>query len=182
MEEQNSESKESKHAGGSSPDDHLRELRPVEYVRTINGYLLKGNLRSAFTVAQHAAVIHPEEPVILSYYGSLQALVDKKYRSGVDNCTKAIVLLTKRRGIDKEALYPVLYLNLGRAYIAAGKKPNAVSAFNQGLRYDSGHAGLRKELAKLGTRKKPHISFLDRSNPINKIIGKALHKKKNKPG
>lgn len=168
-----------KSAGESLQDDQLKELRPAEYVRTINGYLMKGNQRSAFTVAQRAAVIYPEEPILLSYYGSLQALVDKKYRSGTENCTKAIVLLSKHRAVGKDMLYPVLYLNLGRAYVASGKKKNAVIAFNQGLKFDPEHSALRKEVEKLGTRKKPHVSFLDRSNILNKVIGKALHKKKN---
>ena len=131
-------------------------------------------------MAQRAAVIYPEEPILLSYYGSLQALVDRKYRSGTDNCTKAIALLSKHRGVGKDMLYPVLYLNLGRAYVAAGKKTNAVIAFRQGLKYDHEHTALRNEVEKLGTRKKPHVSFLDRSNIINKVIGKALHKKKSK--
>lgn len=182
MEEQNSEQHARKGAGDSLQDDQLKELRPAEYVRTINGYLLKGNQRSAFTVAQRAVVIYPEEPILLSYYGSLQALVDRKYRSGTENCAKAIALLARHHSVGKEILYPVLYLNLGRAYVAAGKKKNAVVAFNQGLKFDPEHAALRKEVEKLGTRKKPHLSFLDRANVINKFIGKTLHKKKSRLG
>jgi Tfp pilus assembly protein PilF len=77
-------------------------------------------------------------------------------------------------------VFPVLYLNLGKAYVAAGKKKNAVTAFNQGLHYDPQHAAIRKELKKLGARKKPPVSFLDRSNPINKYLGKVLNPKKQK--
>jgi hypothetical protein len=164
-----------------SPDQAVRELRPIEYIRTVNGYLLKGNQKSAYTVIQRARVMCPDDPFVLSFYGSLQAIVDKKHRSGVDNCTKAIAIVQKSAGtVGREMLFPVLYLNLGKAYVAAGRKKNAVTAFNQGLHYDPEHAAIRKELNKLGERKKPRVSFLDRSNPINVYIGKILNPKKKK--
>jgi hypothetical protein len=78
-------------------------------------------------------------------------------------------------------LYPVFYLNLGRAYLAAGKKKDAIDAFRKGLQYDNGNSDLRKELRGLGMRKKPPVPFLDRSNPINKYIGMILQKAKNEP-
>ncbi|MFA5073326.1 MAG: hypothetical protein WC539_05455 [Nitrospirota bacterium] len=165
---------------GHSLNDHIRDLKPIEYIRTINGYLLKADRRSAYAVAQQAMILYPDEPFILSLYGSLQAVLDKKYRSGVDNCTKALSLLKRKKGTGKEMLYPVLYLNLGRAYSAAGKKRNALTAFKQGLVYDHEHAGLLKEVKKMGTRKTPPLSFLDRSNPVNKLLGKMLGKKKPK--
>ena len=173
---------------GNSLDDQVKALRPIEYIRTVNAYLLKGNKRSAYAVVQRAFVMHPEDTFILSYYGFLQAVVDKKYRSGVDNCTKAIAMLKRKTSPGKEILYPLLYLNLGRAYMAAGKKKHAVVAFNQGLHHDAEYSAIRKELQKLGMRKRLAISFLDRSNPVNKYLGKVLNRKsaqkkqQNKPG
>ncbi len=123
----------------------------------------------------------PEDPLILSYYGCLQAIVDKKYRSGVDTCKKAITLLKKAETFGEELLYPVFYLNLGRAYVAAGKKKDAIESFNKGLEYDNSNRELLKELRSLGMRKKPLVPFLDRSNPINKYIGMILHMKEKKP-
>ncbi len=161
-------------------DEQVREMKPVEYIRTVNAYLLKGKHKSAYAVIQRAVVMCPDDPFILSFYGSLQASVDKKHRSGVDNCTKAISMVQKNAGVvGKELLFPVLYLNLGKAYVAAGKKKNAVTAFSQGLRYDPQHTAINKELKKLGTRKRPVVSFLDRSNPVNKYLGKALNRSKN---
>jgi len=161
----------------NTPKEQEKALRPVEYIRIMNGYLMKGNKRSAYAVIQRALVMHPEDIFVLSYYGYLQAIMDKKYRSGVDNCTKAIVQLKKTASPSKEILYPLLYLNLGRAYLAAGKKKNAVVAFNQGLYHDPEYAAIQKELQKLGKRKRPAVSFLDRSNPVNKYLGKVLKKK-----
>ena len=54
------------------------------------------------------------------------------------------------------------------------KKKEAISAFQKGLKHDPEHIDLLEELMKLGTRKKPPISLLDRSNPINKYIGLLL--------
>jgi hypothetical protein len=72
----------------------------------------------------------------------------------------------------------VFYLNLGKAYLAAGKKKDAINAFNKGLQHDKSNSDLRKELRGLGMRKKPPVSFLDRANPINKCIGMILQKTK----
>jgi len=162
-----------------SYDEAIRELKPIEYIRTVNGYLMKGNYKSAYAVIQRAFVMCPDDPFVISFYGSLQAIVDRKHRSGVDNCTKAIAMVQKSAGtMGKEMLFPVLYLNLGRAYIAAGRKKNAVIAFNQGLHYDPRHAAITKELRKLGMREKPLVSFLGRSNPVNKYLGKVLNRKR----
>ncbi len=157
------------------------ETRPADYLRTAKAHLRSGNQKSAFSLLQQAAVRFPEDPLILSYFGLLQALVDKKYRSGVENCRKAITLLMREASFGEEVLYPVFYLNLGRAYLAAGKKKDAVEAFQKGLKYDNGNSDLLKELRGLGVRKRPPVSFLDRSNPFNKYIGLILRAGKKEP-
>jgi len=107
--------------------------------------------------------------------------VDKKYRSGVESCKRALALFEDKGSSGEHVLYPVLYLNLGRSYLAAGKKKDAINAFNKGLQHDKGNSDLRKELRGLGMRKKPPVSFLDRANPINKYIGMVLQKTKKEP-
>jgi tetratricopeptide (TPR) repeat protein len=157
------------------------EIKPVDYLRAVKAHLRNGRQKEAFRILQQGAVQFPEEPLILSYYGCLQAVVDKKYRSGVETCRKAIALLKKAETVGEEILYPVFYLNLGRAYVAAGKKKDALDAFNKGLRYDNSNRDLLHELRALGMRKKPPVPFLDRSNPINKYIGMILHMKEKEP-
>lgn len=139
---------------------------------------MRGKLKTAYAIAQAALVEYPENPLILSYYGSLQASVDKKFVIGAENCDKAIGLLKKRalRGEESvEKFFPVAYLNLGRAYIAARKKGNALEALRKGLQYDKRNGPILKELDVLGKRAKPVISFLRRSNPINKYLGLVAH-------
>lgn len=160
---------------GGSEREKNAEVRPADYLRAVRAHLKNGKQKDAFKVLQQASVQFPEEPLVLSYYGCLQAVVDKKYRSGVETCKKAIALLQQKEMFEEEVLYPVFYLNLGRAYLAAGKKQEAIDSYYDGLQYDPGHTELKKELRSLGTRKSPVLSFLDRSNPINKYIGLLLH-------
>jgi tetratricopeptide (TPR) repeat protein len=168
-------------AGDMPAHEKGREAKPADYLRAVRSHLKAGKQKEAFKLLQEASFQFPDDPLVLSYYGCMQAVVDKKCRSGVDNCRKALVLLKRKELFEEEILYPVFYLNLGRAYVAAGKKQDALTAFYDGLQYDRGHSELKKELRALGERKQPAIPFLDRSNPINKYIGMLLRKGKNSP-
>ncbi len=166
---------------GEQASAKAADIKPVDYLRAVKAHLRSGRQKDAFRILQQGSVRFPEDPVILSYYGCMQAIVDKKYRSGVDTCRKAIALLKKEETFGEELLYPVFYLNLGRAYVAAGKKKEAIEAFNNGLQYDNTNRDLLQELRALGIRKKPPVPFLDRSNPVNKYIGMILHTKDEAP-
>jgi tetratricopeptide (TPR) repeat protein len=162
-----------------APDEHATDLKPVDYIRTMNFHLMKGNERDAYAVLKPATVLYPDDPYILSYYGRFQAVLDKRYKSGIENCRKAIVLLMKKSsGSGEMKRFAVFYLNFGRAYLAGGKKQDAIAAFRKGLQYDTKNAALAKEMQALGTRKKPSVAFLDRANPINKYLGMMRHQKK----
>jgi len=141
-----------------SPDHYKGELREL---------VKKKNFKSAFLLSVEAMNTYPEEPSISSYHGFLLCKVEKKYKEGLDLCQKSI----KRIGEFKDIL-PLLYLNLGRAYLASGDKKRAIEAFQRGLKYDKNNHDLKWEIKKLGVRKNPVIPFLDRKNPINKYLGK----------
>lgn len=158
------------------------DAKPSDYMKAVKATLRNSKKKDAFVLLQKAAVRFPEEPLILSYYGCFQAVVDKKYRSGVETCKKAIALLKKKGVFGEELLYPIFYLNLGRAYLSAGKKPDAIDAYKRGLKYDSGNSELLRELRILGIRKAPPVAFLNRSNPINKYIGLILRSVAKNPG
>ncbi len=150
-------------------------VKPGVYLRTVKAHLRKGNQKAAFSLLQQASLQYPEDPFILSYYGCFQAIVDRKYRAGVETCKKALSLLRKESSFGEETFYPVFYLNLGRAYLAAGKKKDALEELNRGLKYDNRNSEILQELRTLGVRKKALVPFLDRSNPINKYVGLILH-------
>jgi tetratricopeptide (TPR) repeat protein len=155
--------------------------KPGDYLRAVKVSLRKGNQKEAFGLLQDANLQYPDDPFILSYYGCLQALVDKKYRAGVEKCKQALSMIKKESSFGEDMLFPVFYLNLGRAYVAAGKKKDALDAFGKGLKYDNSNRDILTELRGLGSRKKAPVPFLDRSNPINKCIGLVLHKANGAP-
>jgi tetratricopeptide (TPR) repeat protein len=169
-------------AGQSAHNPDYSEIKPGDYLRAVRSHLRSGKQKEAYGLLLQASVQYPEDPLILSYFGCLQAIVDRKFRSGVETCKRAILLLKRQQAFSEEVLYPVFYLNLGRAFVAAGKKQDAIDALKKGLRYDNGNSDLKKELQGLGVRKQPPVPFLDRSNPINKYIGLILHKSKKPAG
>jgi len=158
--------------------EHKNDIKPSLYLRAVRSHLRSGKPREAYGLLLQATIHYPDDPLILSYFGCLQAIVDRKYRSGVESCKRAIILLKKQNLFSEEVLYPVFYLNLGRAYVAAGKRKDAIDAFKKGIKFDNENSELKKELLGLGVRKQPPVPFLDRSNPINKYIGLILHKTK----
>lgn len=164
------------------PSDPVKEIMPSEYLGEVKVQLKNGKPLHAYNLATEAVSKYPENPIILSYYGNLQAIAGAKYRTGIETCKRAIALAGEKGLFGEEALYAVLYLNLGRAYLAAGMKQDAVDSFRKGLKFSSHNTELLKELRGMGTRKATPVAFLDRSNPINKYLGKVLHKPGNKPG
>jgi tetratricopeptide (TPR) repeat protein len=161
---------------GPEITEPARIFKPVHYIKAARTHLKNGRQKAAYGILLRAVVLYPEEPLILSYCGCLQAIVDKKYRSGVETCRKAIVLFKPEDAYTAGVIYPVLYLNLGRAYLAAGRKRDAIEAFSRGRKFDRSHTEIKKELHLLGIRKELPVPFLSRSNPINKYIGLLLHR------
>jgi len=149
---------------------------PSDFLNVVKNLLLKKNNRRALELLLHALEQYPNDPFLLSYYGCLEAVVNKNYSYGIDTCNRALEVLKDRIPMGKEIFYPTFYLNLGRAYVAAGKKKNAVQAFQNGLKYNEEHKDLLWEAKKLGIRREPSVSFLKRSNPLNKYVGMILHK------
>lgn len=148
----------------------------AEYIKEARALLRSGLRRKAYSLLLPAMALYPSHPFIISYCGWLQAVVDKRARSGIALCRKSFVLFKTSDPHTASVAYPILYLNLGRSFIAAGKKKEAVDAFQKGLVYDKRHAELKKEMQHLGMRKPPTVAFLSRSNPINKLIGKLRKK------
>ena len=154
-------------------------LEPAEYLRQIRAHLRAGKQREAYALVKQSMIHFPNDPVFLSYYGCLQVLVDRMYRRGIEICQKAIKKLKMSGSFDEEALLPLFYYNLGKAYAAAGKRKEARETLVIGLAYDPGNYDMIKELRRLGMRSKQlPIPFLQRSNPLNIYIGRMLHKRK----
>ena len=175
---QNDETVNKPAPNGPAQERPEAEAKPGDYIKLVRASLRSNKDKEAFSIIQKAIVHFPEDPFTVSYHGYLQAYVDKKYRTGVETCKKAIALLTASETTGKNGLYPTLYLNLGRAYVEAEKRKDAVEAFRQGLKYDKWNSDIHNALKMLGQRKSLPIPFLDRSNPINILIGTIMHKLK----
>lgn len=152
-----------------------QKLKP-EYFEEIRQLLRRGNSKTALSVLREALERFPSDPYLLSYYGCLIAVTENNTKEGIKICEDAIRIFKQSTPFGSEFFYPVFYLNLGRAYLKAGKKKHAVEAFQEGLKNDPENKDLLWEMKKIGTRGKPTLPFLPRSNPINKYIGMLLYK------
>lgn len=118
---------------------------------------------------QQAHKLKPGEPRYGSYYGLSIALADKAYKEALRLCEAAM---------PQNFLYPDLFHNLGRVYLMAGRRQKAHQAFRKGLSMDPKNPDILRELKKMGVRQEPPLSFFDRSNPLNRLVGRHRAKKK----
>jgi hypothetical protein len=56
----------------------------------------------------------------------------------------------------------------------AGRKPDAIKAYNQSLSWNPSFEPALDALRKLGQRRQPVLPSLPRSHPINVFLGKTL--------
>jgi tetratricopeptide (TPR) repeat protein len=157
-------------------EKRLEAKTPSDYLNEFKGLLRRKNYRNALNLLGEAMESHHNDPFILSYYGCMIAIVDKKYDEGIVTCKEALEALNKKIPFGQDFFYPSFYLNLGRAYLAAGRKDEAIDTLNRGLKTDRENSDILWELRKLGVRKKPPLPFLKRSNPVNKYMGLLLHR------
>jgi len=127
--------------------------------------LAEGHTLAALTLFEKA-VQREEKPAYCSYLALCLAKERGQFQLAVTLCEKAKA---------REPQNTVHYLNLGRIYLYAGKKDDAIHTFREGLSREKDQEIIH-ELNKLGIRKPPALSFLKRSNPINRFLGIALKK------
>jgi tetratricopeptide (TPR) repeat protein len=145
------------------------------YIKEIESLISERKLEQALHILYDARGRYPNNPVIFSYQGYLETVVNKQYSKGIKICREAIEALIEQMPLGKEFFLPALYLNLGKAYLAADKKKDAYASFKRGLEIDKNNEALFNELKSLGIRRKPPLSFLNRSNPLNKYLGRLLY-------
>ena len=159
-----------------------RERKMVSvYLEEVKNLIRVDNREGALRTLDEALTAYPFNALLLSYYGCLDAIVNKNCERGVDLCKTAIEIFKEEsreeESLGHDAFRAVFYLNLGRAYLAAGTKKSAVEAFKKGLEADPKDPYLLREVRRIGIRRKPIFSLLKRANPINKYIGMRLHNK-----
>jgi len=103
-------------------------------------------------------------PVYLSFFGYCVAKERGQVQKGIGLCSEAL---------EKEPENVIHFLNLGRIYLAAGSKQEAIRVFRKGLALGPNQeiTGL---LDAIGTRSPLIFPTLSRKNPLNKYLGKLL--------
>lgn len=105
-------------------------------------------------------------PLVLSAYALCLAEVKGSYKNSVSLCHEAI---------KKDPKNSVHYYRQGRILLLSGRRKDAIWVFRMGLRHGR-HKEIVDILASMGIRRSPPLSFLTRSNPLNKYLGLMLAK------
>ena len=125
--------------------------------------LSAGNTSLALRHFEEAAELD-ESPELLSHLAYCLAKENSDF-------PQAITL--GRSALRDEPWNSTHYLNLGRIYLLAGRRQEAIRTFRDGLLHEN-NPRIQEELARLGTRKYPVIASLPREHPFNKLFGKIF--------
>jgi len=82
-----------------------------------------------------------------------------------------------KEAIKSEPKNSIHFLHLGKVHILANQKKDAIRIFYMGLRYAE-NRDIIAELNRVGRRRPPVIPFLDRSNLLNRMLGKLFYKQR----
>ncbi len=132
-------------------------------------YFRQGDLKSALTcfksAHQSTPTAHVYAHLYMSYLGLTEVLLNDV--SGLNLC---------RRAAQEEAHNGEVFENLVRAELKLGHRKQACDALRRGQRLDKGSAGLRALRDEMGMRRSPCLSFLDRDNPLNRVLGRLTYR------
>jgi tetratricopeptide (TPR) repeat protein len=151
-----------------------KHKKKSQYMYEARDLMKQSRFGDALLLLKDGLAVFPAEPLLLSYYGYLMSKAENNHREGIRICRDAISKLKDRNTFDRERMYPIYYLNLGRVYLEANRRREAFRAFDIGLEYDPENAGITEEIKKSGKRRKPILPFLKRANPLNKYLGKII--------
>ena len=129
---------------------------------------LTDNNRLAALACFEKAYLQGTSPVSQSYLSYCIATERGQIHEALKLCNNAI---------SREPDNPVHYLNLGRIYLHAGKRDEALLTLRNGLSFGENQM-IKSILEKIGNREPPVFSFLPRSNFLNKYCGILLHRLK----
>jgi tetratricopeptide (TPR) repeat protein len=131
--------------------------------------LVDGEAAKAAESFQSAILIEVQQGVrrpqmrYLSYYGLARAQANGTTPQAIQACETAA---------RRDFFNPDLLLNLGKVYLLAGKMTKALATFQRGLELAPRHKALQTEFAKIDRREAPPLSLVNRSHPLNKMLGK----------
>jgi predicted Zn-dependent protease len=130
-------------------------------------HLRDGHPEEALLHARRALGVAPKNPFYLSYTGLLAALAEKRYGDAETLC---------REAVGMKHNHAQLYLNLAEVYLQAGRTAEAIVTLERGLVSAGRDFRIRRALEKIGMRREPVLSFLHRSHPLNRTLGRLRHR------
>lgn len=78
-----------------------------------------------------------------------------------------------RAAVHAEPTNPEHYFFLGRIYLLARKKRQAIASFRRGLKLGR-YQPIIEELSRLGLRRDPVLTSLPREHALNRILGQVM--------
>ena len=144
-------------------DEACVATRQGEYLKALTMFF------EIYGTDESPLLTNPKAANGLSYFGLCLALVQKKYKAGLELC---------KRAIDLEFYNGDHYANLTRLYMVSGNRKKAIETADAGLKIVPDHEDLLEARRELGIRARPTVPFLDRSHPINVGLGQVRHAKK----
>lgn len=108
------------------------------------------------------------QPRYRSYYGLCLSSTKGKMKEALKLCRKAC---------EDEFYNHEVWFNLGKVEREAGNQYKAHKALVRALHLSPHKAEIREELRKLGLRRAPVFSFLDRSHPLNRFMGRLTYRR-----
>ncbi len=105
--------------------------------------------------------------VFYSYLGVAVARCEGRRHDGMELARYALRL--QPREADN-------YSNLALLCLTMNRRQEAVRWVEKGLRYEPRNRRLIEIRESLGLRRRPPLPFLDRSNPVNVMLGQLLHR------
>ena len=130
-----------------------------------NGLQLLGeaNLLGALACFEKAN-IREKSPLTQSYLGYCIAIERGQIAEALKLC---------RAAIEADPHNPVHCLNLGRVYLKAKRKDEAIAELRRGLSLGDNQE-IKALLEALGLRREPVFPFLSRNNLLNRYVGLIL--------
>jgi tetratricopeptide (TPR) repeat protein len=155
----------------------MNSMSPENFSRQGHAALKSRDFRNAAALFRKALELDKErnkrrpDMRYLSYYGLSLAHAGLSHKVAIEACGSAA---------SKQRNDPLLFLNLGRVYRLAGKRIQAIRAFESGLALAPDNQMLGRELALLDRRSRPVLPVLHRDHPLNRMLGKMRSNLRNR--
>lgn len=149
------------------PDDLKNEtFESQELFRRAEACIVRGKFEKAEELLAEALRISSENPLYLSYFGLCVGM-----RGDLAEAQK---LCSKAAKLSPHS--PIVLVNLGRIMLEQGYRKEARDFFTRAYSLDNTNSPAALELSGMGVRRQPVIRHLERSHPVNLVLGKMRHR------